>query len=34
LAKVNVDDAEDVSAAYGISAMPTFKVLVWKDGKA
>lgn len=33
LAKINVDVAEDVSAAHGIQAMPTFKVFVWQNGK-
>jgi thioredoxin 1 len=27
LAKVNVDNAQDVSAKYGVQAMPTFQVL-------
>ena len=30
-AKVDVDDVEDVAAACGISAMPTFQF--YKDGK-
>ena len=33
LAKVNVDVAEDVSAAHGIQAMPTFKVFTFNNGK-
>ncbi|KAF2098597.1 thioredoxin-like protein [Rhizodiscina lignyota] len=30
-AKVNVDEAQDIAATYGVSAMPTF--MFFKDGK-
>lgn len=34
LAKINVDIAEDITEVHMIQAMPTFKVLVWNNGKA
>lgn len=34
VAKINVDIAEDITEVHVIQAMPTFKVLVWNNGKA